>query len=405
MCFKFISKFLNPFRSTNRFTINKPNSNIVDIETFFSQNEAGEPSKDQALKDYYDIHVNTTQIDLMDMEPDLYELRIRTLGPHLKHIQTAKTICFVRIAVAAAVLIVISLSAMFMLSDKRSTNVFVNLIAPGTDQAVLTLADGTKINLATADNGLLSDHGGIEVTKVNDGTLSYKVKGSKFKASGYHTITTPRGGKYKVILSDGTKVWLNAGSSLSYLASLNKGGVARKVKMNGEAYFEVKKDAAHPFMVSTDLQDLEVLGTHFNVSAYTEDSVVKTTLVEGSVRISAISPNDEGGLSHRSGVILKPNQQATLFQNNIEVAEVDTEDAVGWKNGDFVFQDESLGSIMPEISRWYDVSVVYQDKDLANKVFGAVISRSKTLSEVLSALEKTGNVHFKIEGRTVTVMK
>lgn len=380
----------------------------MDDKTLLGQNQPGELTPEQqAIKDYYDIHVNITPQNLLDMEPDLYELRLRTIGPHINHVRTSKTICFARMAIAAAIFIILSLvGTVFMNQDHNPPAVFANVGKPGIDKAILTLADGTKINLTGAKNGLLHKHAGIEIIKAGEGTLIYKIVGSKSNASGYHTISTPRGGQYKLVLSDGTRVWLNAASSLSYPASLNEGGTVRSVKMSGEAYFEVMKDKAHPFMVSTDQQELEVLGTHFNVSAYPDEHSVKTTLLEGSVRISARLPQDGSGTRPgRSGVILKPNQQSTLTQNNIQIAEVNTEEAVAWKNGEFIFQNKPLESIMLEISRWYDVNIVYKDKQIAQKLFGGVISRSEDLSLVLSVLEVTGNVHFKVEGRTVTVMK
>lgn len=380
----------------------------MDAKTLLGQNQPDEPTpEEQAIKDYYDIYVNITPQDLLAMEPDLNELRLRTIGPHINHVRTAKTIWCGRMAVAAAIFIILSLvGTLFMTPDHNPPVNFANVVNPGTDKAILTLANGTKINLSVAKSGTLLKREGIEITKTEDGTLVYKISASKSNASRYNTITTPRGGQYKIILSDGTKVWLNAASSLSYPASLNDGGKARRVKMSGEAYFEVKEDKAHPFIVTTDQQELEVLGTHFNVSAYPDERSVKTTLLEGSVRISARSSQDGAGTGpDRSGVILKPNQQSTLTQNNIQIAEVNTEEAVAWKNGEFIFQNKPLEIIMLEISRWYNVDIVYKDKQVAQKLFGGVISRSEDISLVLSVLEVTGDVHFKVEGRTVTVMK
>lgn len=380
----------------------------MDAKTLLGQNQPDEPTpEEQAIKDYYDIYVNITPQDLLAMEPDLNELRLRTIGPHINHVRTAKTTWCARMSVAAAIFIILSLvGTLFMTPEHSPPATFANEVNPGTDKAILTLANGTKINLSVAKSGTLLKREGIEITKAEDGTLVYKISGSKSNASRYNTITTPRGGQYKIILSDGTKVWLNAASSLSYSASLNDGGTARRVKMSGEAYFEVKKDKAHPFIVTTDKQELEVLGTHFNVSAYPDERSVKTTLLEGSVRISSRSSQDGAGTSpYRSGVILKPNQQSTLTQNNIQIAEVDTEEAVAWKNGEFIFQHKPLETIMLEISRWYNVDIVYKDKQVAQKLFGGVISRSEDISLVLSVLEVTGDVHFKVEGRKVTVMK
>lgn len=376
----------------------------MDAKTLLRKNQAGDLSPEaQAIKDYYDINVNITPQDLIAMEQDLNELRLKTIGRHINYIYTSKTTTFARMAVAAAIVIVLSLvGSFFMTSNPVQTEVLATIGKPGTDQAILTLADGTTINLSEAKVGLIHRGKGIEIIKSEDGALIYKLDGTASNTSEYHTIATPKGGKYKVTLSDGTRVWLNAASSIYYQASLNSGGRTRSVRMMGEAYFEVKKDSAHPFVLSTHQQELEVLGTQFNVTAYPDEPAVKTTLLEGSVRISPRLANKAHAIN---GVILRPNQQSTLINDRIQVTEVDTEDAVGWKNGEFIFHNELLESIMLEISRWYDVDVIYQDKELTRTPFGAVISRSKTLSEVLSALEKTGNFHFKLEGRTVTVMK
>lgn len=279
---------------------------------------------------------------------------------------------------------------------------YVKEVDPGADKAVLALTNGTRINLSDARKGTLLNLEGIEVTKAEDGALVYKNVGLNSNISEYSTITTPKGGQYKVILPDGTRVWLNAASSLSFSNTLNRSAV-RRMKLVGEAYFEVKKDKVHPFIVMTGKQEIQVLGTHFNVSAYPGKHPIKTTLLEGSVRISAILSKEGCGIQTKTEVLLKPNQQSTLTKNRIQVTEVDPEDAVAWKNGYFPSRTEPLESIMLEISRWYNIDVVYEDPQLAQKLFGGVMSRSEELSEVLSVLEATGRVHFKVEGRKVTV--
>lgn len=282
---------------------------------------------------------------------------------------------------------------------------YVDDVNPGTDKAILALTNGTRINLSDAMNGLLLKPEGIEITKAEDGTLIYKMTGSKSNASGYSTITTPKGGQYKIILPDGTRVWLNAASSLSFSTSLDSSLGERRTKLIGEAYFEVKKDKAHPFIVMTGKQELEVLGTHFNVSAYPDEGSIRTTLSEGSVRISALLSQDECGALRKTETILRPNQQSALTKNSLQIREVDAESAVAWKNGEFFFHNEALENIMPQISRWYNVEVVYEDKQLAKKRFGCMTSRSEKLSQVLSKLQLTGNAHFKVEGRKIIVTK
>lgn len=278
-------------------------------------------------------------------------------------------------------------------------------VNPGTHKAILTLASGKQINLAEAKSGSLLKLDGIEITKTEDETLVYKETDSKSNASASHTITTPRGGQYKIILSDGTKIWLNAASSLSYAVSLDEGGETRNVKMSGEAYFEVKEDKTRPFVVLADRQKLEVFGTHFNISAYPDERSIKTTLFEGSVRISAFLPINNCRALQKKQVFLKPNQQSTLTKNSLQIADVDIEEAVAWKNGFFSAGEEPLESVMLQISRWYDVDVVYEDKQIAQQVHGGVMFRSEKLLNVLNALKISGNVNFKVEGRKVTVMK
>lgn len=379
----------------------------MDVKTLIEKYKAGLcTAEEEKIVEDYIINVGITPQDPSEMEPYLGELRASTVGPHIK---TRKLNWPLRIAVAAAIFIILSLIGTFFIPrfiapDNNPPAVLANEVKPGTDQAILTLANGTQINLSEAKSGPLLESEEIEITKAKDGTLVYKFAGSRSNASGYNTITTPRGGRYKIILSDGTKVWLNAGSSLSYRASLTDGAKVRRVKMSGEAYFEVKKDKAHPFVVTTDKQELEVLGTHFNVSAYPDEYATKTTLLEGSVRVSLLGSGGRAGAGTNS-VILKPNQQSTLTQNNIQIKKVDIDEAVAWKNGEFIFANKPLENIMLEISRWYNVDIVYEDKQVAQKLFGCMISRSEELSLVLSVLEVTGDVHFKVEGRKVIVMK
>jgi len=201
-------------------------------------------------------------------------------------------------------------------------------------------------------------------------------------------LKTPRGGTYHVTLSDGTKVWLNAASALTYTASLGKTGV-RKVKLEGEAYFEVAKNKTRPFLVENQGQTVEVLGTHFNINSYTDESSIKTTLLEGSVKVN--------------NVVLKPNQQSVLTADHkIQVNTIDAETTIAWKNGNFVFAGEHIEPIMRRLASWYNIAVVYQGKKPSGQ-FRGVISRHNKISEVLKMMELTGAVHFEIEGRKVYV--
>ena len=309
------------------------------------------------------------------------------------------------IAAAALILIALSFGLYFYSGPDRTTQYAIRNtkqdIAPGGNKAILTLADGRKISLTDATNGALAEQSGIRITKTGDGQLVYEVRhleGGRTERSlpavemTYNTIETPRGGQYQVILPDGTKVWLNAASSLKYpisFASLKE----RRVELNGEAYFEVAKDKSHPFVVNTVKQEIEVLGTHFNVNSYADEGLTKTTLLEGSVKVSA--PFSTSSLE-RAGVRLQPGQQSVLTGNGISVSEVNTEEAMAWKNGYFMFESENIKSIMRKIERWYDVEVVYNG-EMPTDRFGGTVSRFGNVSQVLKKLELTNRVHFKIE--------
>ncbi|QNK61521.1 FecR family protein [Pedobacter sp. PAMC26386] len=284
----------------------------------------------------------------------------------------------------------------------KNTSQLASVIQPGGNKATLTLANGEKISLTDTTNGEIAEQSGICVTKTADGQLVYTVKNSAAASSlkntlQFNTIETPVGGQYQINLPDGTKVWLNAASSLKYPTQF--AGNERKVELTGEGYFEVSKDKKRPFTVVTDQQQVRVLGTHFNVNAYKEEHVIKTTLLEGSVRVSKIyEPENQG-----SSKLLSPGQQASLKQASFDVNRVDIENVVAWKNGYFTFADEDLEVSMRKLSRWYNVDITYDGK-FDNITFGGTISRSKSLSEVIKILELTRKMKFKIEGRRIIVM-
>ncbi|WP_175635828.1 FecR family protein [Pedobacter ghigonis] len=283
-----------------------------------------------------------------------------------------------------------------------------NDIKPGGNKAFLTLANGTKISLDDTQNGKIAEQQGVSITKTAKGELVYTAKNAtaQFVAGKqqFNSIETPKGGQYQINLPDGTKVWLNAASSLKYPTSFANTG--REVQLTGEAYFEVAKKTAHgqrvPFSVKNEKQVVEVLGTHFNINSYDNEDNTKTTLVEGSVRVTPVSGT--GNLAVLAKV-LKPGEQSVLKGASVKVSEVDTEEAMAWKEGLFMFDDEDLESIMRKVSRWYNVEVVFKDKSLLTKGFSGTVSRFGNASQVLRKIEETGSVHFKIEGRRIVVMK
>jgi hypothetical protein len=272
-------------------------------------------------------------------------------------------------------------------------------ILPQGKVAQLILANGKKINLTDSLREAITEKDGTKVQN-RSSALSY-VSGDSHAKTLYNTLVTPRGGEYLVELSDGTKAWLNAASSLRYPTQFN--GRERKVYLTGEAYFEVAKDAAHPFMVKADRMDITVLGTKFNVSSYPDDPIQKTALAEGSVLI-----NDAGQLAENSnGVLLKPGYEAAIRKNGrqIHVNKVNIEAALAWKNGMFIFDGESLGSMMRKLSRWYNVEVKYDDGVDTLFHFTGRIQRYENITGILRLIELTGKVGFTLKDHELHVKK
>lgn len=303
-----------------------------------------------------------------------------------------------KMAIAASLLLVLGAGLFFFLPGRyqrdpglAKQSIYKNDIAPGSIKATLTLADGRKITLDGAKNGALAQQTGITITKTADGQLIYTVSDSKAASSkAFNTIETPKGGQYQIRLPDGTQVWLNAASSMKFPVSF-KSSKQRKVELKGEAYFEVAHLKKQPFVVKTDRQEVEVLGTHFDVKSYPDEQHTKTTLLEGLVRLN-------------KGVLLKPGQQGLSTGNSLAVRQVNVEEELDWKNKQFILNNEDLQSVMRRLSRWYDVEVVYQGVPPDLQFIG-VVSSSRNISGVLKLMERTGKVKFRIEGRTVTVLK
>nr|WP_199074890.1 FecR domain-containing protein [Pedobacter sp. ASV19] len=335
-------------------------------------------------------------LSLSDREKDL-----NTVGERLGlEIPKKKLQLWPRLAAAAAIFAVIGLGLYFYRSkDHYPVSEYANDIASkGKNTATLTLANGERIELSDAKVGKLADQAGIQISKTKDGQLIYEVKASAGQtASTWNTLSTAKGEQYSVGLPDGTKVWLNNVSSLTYPASFAS-SKERRVQLKGEAYFEVAKDKLHPFVVKTQQQEVTVLGTHFNINSYTEDNQTTTTLLEGSVKVSA-----QNGLQSK---IIKPGEEVLNAGRDLQVRPANLKATMAWKEGYFRFNNENLENIMNQVSRWYDVDVVYAGnrKELASLTFWGIVSRDKNVSEVLKMIERAEKVKFKIEGRTITVM-
>ena len=267
-------------------------------------------------------------------------------------------------------------------------------VPPGGNFATITLGSGEVITLDQLAEGEILQQDGSKIRKLTNGQVVYEVDNTLAAGSpiSYNTITTPNGGQYQIVLPDGSKVWLNAASSLKYPVRFS--GNERQVELTGEAYFEISADESSPFLVASPTQSVRVTGTHFNINAYPEEQTVQTTLLEGKVTVAT----GDG----KKSVSLKPGQQSTLAAGAFNVKAVDVEQVTDWKNGDFIFENENIHSIMARVARWYNVEVVYENEP--NTGFFGQVSRSKNLSEVLQVLELTGAVNFKVEDRTITVL-
>ncbi|OWK69637.1 FecR family protein [Pedobacter sp. AJM] len=333
---------------------------------------------------------------LAKVDRDLF-VQIQSATPTAPEGKNKKLKLWLQIAAVAAVLTIICSGIYFFNYKPAKLPVAVKSaapdVSPGDFGATLTMANGRKISLANVSKGEIGRELGIIITKTDEGRLVYKIDEKVSDPNALNTLSTARGETYQVRLPDGSLVYLNAASSLTYSAALIENG-KRVVKLIGEGYFEVAKDKLHPFIVKTNRQEVEVLGTHFNISSYADDEVEKTTLLEGSVRLTA-SGNSR---------MLKPGQQAKLYSGKIQVNETDPELAVAWKNNEFVVESEHIETIMTMIERWYNVEVVYIGEK-TNQRFSGKVSRFDKMSKVLEIVESTGEARFKVSGRTVYVSK
>lgn len=307
----------------------------------------------------------------------------------------------VKIALAASVLLILSFSSYLIytsLNTQEPQNLFVNDIPPGINQATITLANGKTIPLSQQQKTLVIASSGLSY---NDGTA---VAGATAEGIGTSIqmlrASIPLGGTYQLTLPDGTKVWLNAGSSLKFPSNFN-GAKERKVELTGEAYFEVFSNARQPFEVKTATQELSVLGTHFNVNAYDNETVVRTTLAEGVVLIRKKGIEDP--VEGRDFVVLKPGQQSQMALDALAVKAVDVMQYISWKDGFFRFEDNTIEEVMKMLSRWYNIKVVYRNTPGTSRYTGN-ISKSVHISEILNMLKRTNSVGFEVQGRRVTVM-
>jgi ferric-dicitrate binding protein FerR (iron transport regulator) len=335
-----------------------------------------------------------------------------------------------RVTVAAVTIAVVCLPVYYLITHTAERkpvaktvvrSVPVHDALPGGNKAMLTLNDGSIIVLDSVQNGMLHEQGNVKVMK-QEGQLKYQSvpqggSNGQLASVAYNTLSTPRGGQYQLVLPDGSKVWLNAASSIRFPTAF--AGNEREVELTGEAYFEIttlrlSSGEKMPFRVviapsssGESRGEVEVLGTHFNVNAYNDEEFIRTTLLEGKVKVtSGAARRDQPAVNNKQSAILAPGQQAVITSSKggaiKTINDADTEGAVAWKNGLFYFDDVNIEAIMRQLSRWYQVQVVYKGK-IPDRRFAGQVSRNANLSQVLKILELS-KVHFTIEGETVTVM-
>lgn len=396
----------------------------IDFENLLKKINSGgsTPEERVPIEDF--IYEHTTPSDVSELEAEInnFQLPIELAPKKPKHISWP-----LRIGLAAAVILIFAFAALFFKGNEPKPTEYANEIKPGSNQATLTLPNGKEINLGDVKNGELAVDQGVKIIKEADGKLLYifnpNIKAATSRDSipamvsaneipsnpykGLNSVTTPKGGQYHIALPDGTNVWINAGSTLRFPSTF-EGMADRRVLLVGEAYFEVaqvkslfgtkKRARKMPFIVKTATQEVTVLGTHFNINSYPDEPDTKTTLLEGSVSISA-------PLLQAENTILKPNDQAVNNGGVIKVKKVDTDEAVAWIKGEFVFRNEDLGSIMRKVARWYNVEVIYENQEARKELFGGALSRYDKISKVLQALEETSHVKFRVKGKKVFVTR
>ncbi|HRN56273.1 MAG TPA: FecR domain-containing protein [Agriterribacter sp.] len=356
-----------------------------------------ESSRVHILNSFYDAL--PAYHDMPDEKADyIFDQVVKKQAPvyHLP-VKTKRAI-WSRVAVAASVVLLAGLSSYFLFFNKKQlqpretvqVTLSGDIAAPETNRAMITLANGQKIYLDSAANGSLMMQGAVELVKLADGKIAYEATGVSSGRLSYNTLLNPRGSKViDITLADGSRVWLNAGSSLTYPVAFT--GNERSVSVEGEAYFEVAHNALKPFIVNKGKTIVKVLGTRFNVNAYDDEADIRITLLQGAIRVT----NDQ------QAATVKPGEQAIVKADKIAMADaVNLEQVMSWKEGYFRMKGTDLASLMRQIARWYDVEVVYK-KEVPQARFGGLINRGVSLSDVLKALEQYGIYSRLDNGRVI----
>jgi hypothetical protein len=370
--------------------------------------------EERELHDWYDSQINDEEekvnISTNETEEEIGKRILHEIKAKIeagKKSEKDKVVLFRKplFWVAASVIFLLAFALVFSAINKPSEEVlpagqisseYTNDVQPGRQKAMLVLSDGKKVPLDKSESGKVIMDGSTEVMN-EEGSLIYNNVTGEDESVRFNTLITSRGETYPLVLSDGSKVWLNSASSIRFPVVFK--GKERAVEITGEAYFEVAHNNKMPFRVSVNNMEVKVLGTHFNINSYNDDGAIKTTLLQGSVRV----------MEANKSVLIKPGEQAQVFDpafnpiKKIQVQTVNVDDVVAWKNGFFSFRHSNLKDIVKQLSRWYDIEVKYEG-DIKQQEFTGKIDRHLSLSEVLKIMEQTG-VYFKIEGKTLTILR
>lgn len=368
-----------------------------ELETLFSlvRETADDQPLEEALKDYWEKTKELTPGEDIDWDGNMFSLmeglKRETYLMHEK--ERVNRIRWKRIAIAASLILLSGIGYWFVNRENRAPEIAQDVKAPEKNRAMIIMANGEKIYVDNAGNGTLATQGNAKVIKTQQGAIVYETnRGAKTEIL-YNTLTNPRGSRVvDITLSDGSKIWLNAGSTLTFPVTFI--GQERKVTMTGEGYFEVVHNAAAPFKVSKGDLEVTVLGTHFNVNAYEDEPDIKVTLLEGAVKTAK---------RNGSAIVLKPGEQAQIGQNTEVKKEVDIAKIMAWKEGVFRFKNTNIKELMRQVARWYDVEIEYQG-NTADLNFSGSVSRQDNVSELLKRLEATEMVRFRITGKKILVI-
>lgn len=384
---------LNHYIHISRLIVKSFHEELSDEEQKELNNWLSTPGNSQLYGSLRQRELQTKREQIRELHPEQIWNKLEKQIPF----KTKRQILpLFRYAAAVLLPVLIISIAYYHHSSKTEQPVTVSdSVIPGGPKATLILSSGKEVMLRANQNLCLPND---TTVKLNNRDNILKVENSSTHTSqpeNYQTLSIPLGGEYKLILSDGTKIWLNSDSRLKFPVNLNEG--KRQVYLEGEAYFEVTHHPEQPFIVHTPGMDIEVLGTKFNVKAYTEDQVISTTLAEGSVQTTNIQ--------HKTSLLLSPNQQCQYVKSTgkMEKQNVDIHNFIGWIEGKFIFENETLEEIMKQLSRWYNTQVFYSNPEIKKYRFTGYVNRFDEIDTILHMIERTYNISFKVDGKTIIV--